>query len=300
MKKILVFGLCVFIIAGCGKKQSPVQQMQKPPVSSETQIIQTTKTQPNITSSKSLYPSRKEEQKVTPEWIKKLVSIHNQQYQQWQEKSSTETSSVLIASLISSSVVPSSPSPTSSPSIPASGGSVSQPYSPIIRQPQAMPSLSTASGSPSSGIISTAMAGSSSGTTPQPGSGGTNPPQDQQPPSPETPPEQPQQSSGVSVTRSIQSSSGSAYVRLDVKVTDNRVNGIIVSENIPDGYQLMNSSPAISKRVGNTVKWLFYGTSLTDQLITYEIKGTGKATISGSFSSSTGSGTITGDSQIGQ
>ncbi len=289
MKRIILISLCLLVAAGCGKKQS-VQKPQEPDV--ETQPpISVKPAAPKQEKSVPLYPVKSETKVKTPEWVEKIISIHNQNYDSWREKSSSDTSTVLIASLTSSSIVSSSSSSASAtiPAGPSSSTAVSRPYTPpsILKTPETSTAGSSRVSVPSSGRAVPPV------TPPAPDSGDTTPKPDQ-------PPEQPSQSSGVSVVRTIQNTSEGSYIRLTVSVTDTRINGIIVSENIPDGYTVVSSTPAISKRTGNTIKWLFYGTSLTDQTISYQLTGSGKATVSGSFSSTLGSGTTTGDSQLGQ
>jgi len=294
MKKILVSVICLFLISGCSEKKQPVaQKPQSPSLLSETRLATQSAQKP---LEKRLYPVRQEKQQKAPEWVEKLTTIYNQNYDSWREKSSGDTGSVLIASLVSSSVVSATSTGGShtTGSISSSSGTVSttSTSTSILRSTTASSSGTTDAGS----RVSVASASSSSVQPSQPDS-------PQNPSSPENPPQQPEtppQTAGVTVTRTIQMSSGGAYIRLSVAVKDSRVSGIIVSENIPEGYTLVSSTPSISKRTGNSVKWLFYGTSLTDQTITYQLQGSGKAIISGSFSSTLGSGNTTGDYQIGQ
>ncbi|MGB9643382.1 MAG: hypothetical protein ACPL3Q_09360 [Candidatus Ratteibacteria bacterium] len=292
MKKIVVLVICCFLISGCSEKKQPVSQKpQGPSLSSETRFV----TQiPQRSPEKSLYPVKQEKKQRIPAWADKIAATINQNYDSWREKSSTDTSSVLIASFVSSSVISTTQDSSNSSITP---GSISLPSATV---PSGTPSILRPSPSVSSGAtgsgVSVASVSSSPSTAP-------SQPDSQNPPSPENPPQQPEtpsQTAGVTVTRSIQISSGGAFVRLSVNVKDTRINGIIVSENIPEGYTLISSTPSISKRTGNSIKWLFYGTSLTDQTITYQLQGSGKAIISGSFSSTLGSGNTTGDYQIGQ
>lgn len=296
MKKLFCVLLSFIVIAGCGKKPKTAQKPQVP--ASETSIVSSIEKTQVKTLTGQLYPEKEKKQVKTPEWVEKLISIYDKNYDTWREKSSSDSSSVLIASLVSSGVAPSTPSsgPSGSPA-PVLRPPVSSEGSAIASSTPSRPSPFASGPSALSGV-SVVSAGSTAPVTPPSSSPDTAPP----PPSPDTPPIQPQpaQNIGVTVVRSIQNISGGAYVRLNVSVTDAKVSGIIVSENIPEGYMLVTSTPAVSKRIGNTVKWLFYGTSLTDQTINYEIKGSGKAAISGSYSSTFGSGNTTGESQVGQ
>jgi len=293
-KKLFVFFFALILVCGCEKKHE-IKQPQvstQQTLSTETKISHQPQTK-NI-SQKSFYPVKKEEQAKPPAWLKEIASINNQYYDTWKEKSSKDSSTVLIASLTSSGTA-SSVSTQSTSSMTSSTRETTRPgYTPIVRRTETQPQVSSGSISraTSSGSISPS---SSTSPSSQPISPTPSAAEDSSPKENITP-----QTPGVTVTRSIQPFTDGAYVRLNVIVSDNRVNGIIVTENIPESYTVANSTPSISKRTGNSIKWLFYGTSLTNQTITYELRGSGKATISGAFSSSLGSGSTTGDSQIGQ
>lgn len=287
MRRVIVIAFCIVLIAGCSKKQPQVQKPQQSLV--ETQAAIPGKNEPSKTQLTKLYPVIPEKQIKTPAWVKEIVSVYERDYNLWNEKSSTDTSSsILIASLTSiASYTPSSSGSPVSSMQPVISSSTEKPPS-ILRGTETSSVASTSTG------ISTVSLPSSGQFPVQPGtpeSGGTTPQQPQ---------EQPPQTSGVSVLRSIQNTADGAYIRLSVNVSDARVNGIIVTENLPDNYTFVNATPIVSKRTGNSIKWLFYGTSLTGQTINYEVKGSGRATISGSFSSTLGSGSTTGDSQVGR
>ncbi len=295
MKKISILSLILLLILvyGCGKKQK-VQELQVriQPSSTSIETKITTKKQSNI-QGQSLYPVKQEKQTKPPAWFENLLSINKQYYDQWKEKSSTDSSAVLIASLTSSgNVVSGSTGSTISAPITSTPSVIRSTSTPIVRRPTLQPQVTTISGFKSSWVASVPSPATSPSPSPQPGSADTTPSQPSQ--------EQPPSTAGVTVTRSIQPFTGGAYIRLNVNVGNSRVNGIIVTENIPESYTVSSATPSISKRTGNSIKWLFYGASLTNQTINYELRGTGKTTISGSFSSSLGSGSTTGDFQIGQ
>lgn len=292
MKNLLFFIVFLILIAGCSKKQPQVQSpYPQKPVSEAQPAISVKKVPPKL-GREPVYPVRYEKQFKTPDWVKEVVSIYEKNYGLWREKTSTDTSSVLIASLTSSSIVPSSSitsgSSTAAVSIPSSTAESARPSSIVKSTTSSAPPPASLS---ASAIISSPVSAPSNQPPPADSGSDTNPQQPSQPDS---------QNTGVNVVRTIQNTGDSAYIRLSVNVTDTRVNGIIVTENLPDGYTLVSASPVVSKRTGNSIKWLFYGTSLTSQVINYEIKGSGRASISGSFSSTLGSGTTTGDSQLGQ
>ncbi len=278
-------------MTGCGEKQPQVQKPQQP--LTETDIAVAVKEVPSKKQATQLYPVKHEKQTRTPDWVKEIISIYDNNYGSWSEKSSADTSSsILIASLTSSGVTSTTPSTpvsiSTSPQPPASIPGVERPSS-IVRGPGSSTPVSPPSVSASA--VSTPSTIPPAVEPGKPDSGGDTTPQ---------PPQPPVQSAGVDVIRTIQNTTEGAYIRLNVNVKDTKVNGIIVTENLPDNYTLVNASPTVSKRTGNSIKWLFYGTSLTGQTINYEIKGTGRATISGSFSSTLGSGNTTGDAQLGQ
>lgn len=290
MKKIFFITICIVLIAGCGKKQPITQKPQKP--ATQTQQVVSEKVSVQKQQKTPLYPEKQEKQIKQPEWVEKIVSVYDQSYKLWQEKSSTDTGTVLIASLTSSSIVTPGSSQSTTTSTPSSVSSLPGTTS-ILRPSETSSSITPASPRVSVSTSSISQPGTITPSPPAPSPPSPAPP-DQQPS------EQPVQTPGVIVVRTIQNAGDTSYIRLNVNVSDTRVSGIIVSENLPDAYTLVSSSPPISKKTGNSVKWLFYGTSLTSQEINYQIKGSGRATISGSFSSTLGSGTTTGDSQVGQ
>jgi len=297
-KKLFVFFFALILTCGCEKKQEikqPQVSAQQTP-STETRI--STQAQNKKVPEQPLYPVKKEEQTKPPAWLKEIASINNQYYDTWKEKSSTDSSAVLIASLTSSGTTP-SVSTQSTPSTAVSARETTKSsYTPIVKRPETqpqVPSVSISRNTSVGSISSSSSSSSSSSPSSPPASPTPSAAEDSSPKENNTP-----QASGVTVTRSIQPFTGGAYVRLNIIVSNNSVNGIIVTENIPESYTVASSTPSISKKTGNSIKWLFYGASLTNQTITYELRGSGKATISGAFSSSLGSGSTTGDSQIGQ
>lgn len=297
MKKTsIIFLIIIFVlVCGCSKKQKVQEpQVRIQPSPTETKISKQTQ---GTVSEQSLYPTKQEKQSKPPLWFENLLSINKQYYEQWREKTSTDSSSVLIASLTSTGAVSGSTPSTISPQTISGSIPRTPAFTSIVRQSGTQPSIPSGSTSQSISVAASRSLPTSSPSSSQPPSSGGSQPSG----SDGTPPTQgPPNYTGVSVIRSIQPFSGGAYIRLNVEVTDSRVNGIIVTENIPDSYSVASATPAISKRTGNSIKWLFYGTSLTNQTINYELRGAGKTTITGSFSSSFGSGSTTGDSQLGE
>ncbi|MCM8816661.1 MAG: hypothetical protein NC913_04020, partial [Candidatus Omnitrophica bacterium] len=225
MRKIILISLCMILVAGCGKKQPQVQKPQQS--STETQPIVTmkeiqTKKQPP----QQLYPVMAEKSRKIPLWVNEMISVYNTNYDAWREKSSTDTSSVLISSLTSQGFTPSAPSaPVSVPTTPQLSHSTGLPGtekpSSIIRGPMASTQGSSQT------RISTSPQSSATQSPVEPekpdSSGETTP----QPPQPQP------QVAGVDIVRTIQNTAEGAYVRLNVNVKDTRVNGIIVTENLP-------------------------------------------------------------------
>ncbi|MCX7705119.1 MAG: hypothetical protein N2115_02525, partial [bacterium] len=119
MRRIFLIVVCLILLTGCGKKQPQVQKPQ-PPIS-ETQSTISPKEVPLKKQLMPLYPVEPKKQFKAPDWVKEIISTYDKNYNLWREKSSTDTSTILIASLTSSGATSSSAVPTVSSSIPSSG-----------------------------------------------------------------------------------------------------------------------------------------------------------------------------------
>jgi len=103
----------------------------------------------------------------------------------------------------------------------------------------------------------------------------------------------------VFVTRKIKPLPGGGNQVILTITIGETISGLIVTEEIPENYTIYSATPNYAKKVNQAHKWLFYGTSVPSQQIVYEVKGRGSGNISGSFTSSRGSGIITGDFRLG-
>ncbi len=101
----------------------------------------------------------------------------------------------------------------------------------------------------------------------------------------------------LTITRSISTFSGGANVSLNIEIKQN-ISGLIITETIPANYTITNSSPSYAKKTDNTYKWLFYGRGISSQTINYTLQGEGGGKITGSYKTTAGSGTITGQSTL--
>jgi len=104
-------------------------------------------------------------------------------------------------------------------------------------------------------------------------------------------------SQAVKVERTISSSGGTAYITLNVTVNTD-ISGLIIIENIPQSYTITSASPNYSKKRNGSYTWLMYGQSVQSQTVTYQVSGTGGGTITGSYRSTKGSGSIRGSGTI--
>ncbi|MCM8804969.1 MAG: hypothetical protein NC833_06915 [Candidatus Omnitrophica bacterium] len=107
----------------------------------------------------------------------------------------------------------------------------------------------------------------------------------------------PEENEDIEVIRKITSSGGIINVTLLVNIKT-QISGIIITENIPSNYNISSASPMYNKKTQNTYKWLFYGKSIGNQTIYYQLEGGGEGLIEGSFSTSLGTWLIKGDKKI--
>ncbi|MCD6221188.1 hypothetical protein J7K25_03415 [bacterium] len=101
----------------------------------------------------------------------------------------------------------------------------------------------------------------------------------------------------LTITRSISTFSGGANVSLNIEIKQN-ISGLIITETIPANYTITNSSPKYAKKTDKTYKWLFYGRGISSQTINYTLQGEGGGKITGSYKTTAGKGTITGQSTL--
>ena len=101
----------------------------------------------------------------------------------------------------------------------------------------------------------------------------------------------------LTITRSISTFSGGANVSLNIEIKQN-ISGLIITETIPANYTITSSSPDYAKKTDMTYKWLFYGKGISSQTINYTLQGEGGGEITGSYKTTAGNGTITGQSTL--
>jgi len=203
-------------------------------------------------------PADKEGKKPKPDWFNNLYALYEKYYPSWQTNRTVAPSSSVV-STPSSSLTASAVQPS------LSGGGGGVPSSSSDR------GLSSVSSSPepislpatNSAGLKSSGSGSDSGGTPLSGSENKSENKDN---NEETPPPA---SNVVMVARNISSSGGDvSYITLNITVNTD-VTGLIITENIPDGYSITSASPNYSKKVGNRYSWLLYGATVTSQTITY-------------------------------
>ncbi len=62
-------------------------------------------------------------------------------------------------------------------------------------------------------------------------------------------------------------------VTLTLKVGENKPNGVIVVEKVPEGFTYVSSDPeGVFMENTNELKWVFYGDDVKDRTITYTLK----------------------------
>ncbi|MCM8756977.1 MAG: hypothetical protein NC823_00665 [Candidatus Omnitrophica bacterium] len=223
------------------------------------------------------------QEKKEPEWRKTALSLY-EKYGEKGEKTRSEIESKKEPESASSTVTVMSSAPAA-----ASEGitRVTQSSAPGISQPGTIPTQSTSPAATSSSDTALSSSGSAASLSPEKQSDTTQETQ-----------VMPGQTTAIFVTRSIKVLSSGFQVTLNITIGEH-ITGLIVTEVIPEGYAIYSANPNYAKKVGNKHSWLFYGTSLSNQQIVYEIRGLGTGAITGSFTSSRGSGIITGDVRVG-
>lgn len=243
--------------------------------------------------------SRTTKRVTQPKWLKELITSHEKYYPAWKQQ---KTSGVVLKPIVLTQATNSESAPA--PSSAATPEQSTTQLSPVSSQPTPTGSpvinrqVTLVSTNPEVSGPSNRVYGSSSSRS---SSSGTSQSQDNQTDSAggkESSSNEPSTNAAVSIIRTINRFEGGAYISLKITVTG-QTSGLIVTEIVPTGYSISSSSPTYARKKNNTYKWLLYGKSISDQSISYEVRGTGSGNISGSFNSNSGSGNITGDSLLG-
>jgi hypothetical protein len=238
-------------------------------------------------------PEKTKEKTPHPGWFKKMYALYEGYYPSWESgKTVASVTSVPHTGSPVSNQRPATPSPV------ASSGTMAAAVS--SNSPAGSTSSHLASVKPTTPSSSGSSVGVSSGSyTPPDGSGqesnesgGEGDSQEEENEEDEEP-----DSQAVKVERTISSSGGTAYITLNVTVNTD-ISGLIIIENIPQSYTITSASPNYSKKRNGSYTWLMYGQSVQSQTVTYQVSGTGGGTITGSYRSTKGSGSIRGSGTI--
>lgn len=236
----------------------------------------------------SLPAEAKHPESTEPEWLKTAVALYQKYQDTWRKTPSStfvEKSISVSARTVrqpdslseSPAISPGTTSlPGSSPTSISSGVAASPAEK---RTPETSPAVS-------SPVAVASLTGSS--TTPADTTGSETGPENNS-----------GQVAPVFITRKIKPLTGGGNQVILTITIGETISGLIVTEEIPENYAIYSASPNYAKKVNQAHKWLFYGTSVPSQQIVYEVRGRGSGNISGSFTSSRGSGIITGDSRLG-
>ncbi len=93
-------------------------------------------------------------------------------------------------------------------------------------------------------------------------------------------------------------------VLLNINIAENNPpNGLIITETPPSGWSILTSQPAFTSVVGGTYKWLFYGGTVQDTVITYTVNvpstSSGQQTFNGKMQYNDGTGNPVDDETTG-
>jgi hypothetical protein len=241
-------------------------------------------------------PEETKEEIPHPDWFNKMYALYEGYYPSWQSGKSVAS----VAS-VPGTVSPSTPQKIATPSSIVSSGVTATTAS--SRIPAGSTSSHLASVKPTTPSSSGSSGGVPSGSyTPPDGSGqesddsggeGDNDDTEEE----ENEEEEEQDSQVVTVERTISSSGGTAYITLNVTVNTD-ISGLIIIENVPQSYTITSASPNYSKKRNGSYTWLMYGQSVQSQTVTYQVSGTGGGTITGSYRSTKGSGSIRGSDTL--
>ena len=237
-------------------------------------------------------PEKAVQEEKKPEWFENVLALHDKYYPGWQQ-AQTDSSQQSVFSSQSNRVNGISGERVSSVSgsqerRSSSFGSNLSSSSPLAKGANAENAGTGSSGTASSGGL-TSSGNSDTGES----GGGTDNSETEQPDEPEEP-----DTSAIRVIRFLSPFEGGSNVGLDIMI-QGQATGIIVTENIPQTYSITSSTPQYSKVSGKTYKWLLYGKEVLSQTIEYKLSGSGEGEITGSYKSSQGGGSISGDSQLG-
>ena len=91
-------------------------------------------------------------------------------------------------------------------------------------------------------------------------------------------------------------------VVLSIKIGENKPNGVIIVEHIPEGFSYVSSDPeGVFMEETKELKWVFYGAEVEDRTITYTLKApseTKTATFDGEVKTILGTEKIQGDAKV--
>lgn len=284
---------------------APVAPVPGLPAGAETPVEDTTllekEIQPEPAAPESVReePVEPDETASYPEWFKNMLALHEKYYPSWQSGRSVPAPSSLSGRQAASSAS----SPGVSPAVTGSGSSISPGGRP--GQISTAGTLTSGARTSSAGGDAPAASGFESVTgaaapyTPADGGGDATPPDEG---NGETPPsedeggeEEPPQSVAVTITRTINSLGGT--INLEITV-NSEISGLIISETLPAGYEITSSTPKYAKRRGSEYQWLMYGRTVSSQPIRYTVSGSGGGSITGTYRSTKGSGSITGSNSL--
>jgi len=239
----------------------------------------------------------KGEKKEKTEWLKKILALNEKYKDKWEHNNSYSSSSSSGEIKSSQGFKPtpnySSPQKYNSPPIYSSRISSTTSSSNIKKSNKKNNnSFSSVGGTPITSGPSTEYSGNSSGTNTGENEGNNN--ENDENNNEEDNNNNPEI---LTITRSISTFSGGANVSLNIEIKQN-ISGLIITETIPANYTITSSSPVYAKKTGKTYKWLFYGRDISSQTINYTLQGEGGGGITGSYKTTAGSGTITGQSTL--
>jgi len=258
---------------------SPIQQTDEP-TPNESTLVKSVEVKPLRKIENTEFAEPKIEKEYSgPEWLKKVISTHEKYYPSWQtgksitastQQKSTSSSNVASPSTFS----PAIPTATSTTSLAAGATRV---VSPAV--------VKTTPATSSTGVGTPAFSGSGGGIIEENNENESGNDENNQPPVQPTP---------ITIVRSIDSS---GLITL-VLTVQGEVSGLVIVETLPSGYTITSATPNYSKKSNTSYRWLLYGKSISSQSITYQVSGSDGGKISGTYSSTKGSGSITGQNSL--
>lgn len=238
----------------------------------------------------------KGEKKKKAEWLKKILALNEKYKDKWEHNSYNNSSlSVGMRNSTGSKFTPNNSPPQKYNSPPRYSSRISSTTtSSNIKESNKKNSNNSSSvgGTPITSGPSTGYSGNSSGTNT--GENERNNNENDENNNEEDNNNNPEI---LTITRSISTFSGGANVSLNIEIKQN-ISGLIITETIPPNYTIISSSPKYAKKTDNTYKYLFYGRGISSQTINYTLQGEGGGEITGSYKTTAGNGTITGQSTL--